>query len=147
MRLSTSTFVAFMLFKNALSEECSDNYAPKIYPQLLGLEQDDPVLIEAIRNEVLIPPPPASKKLNMKKKKMNWKELRGQFGQVDFVLSTGKKKAGIEVEKGGFFIEAGASDGEELSNTLYLEKKHKVREYTILQSMMNAKLSPPLTLP
>ena len=128
MCLSISTFVAFMLFKNTLSKECSDNHVPKIYPHLLGLKQDDPVLIEAIRNEVLIPPPAASKKLNLKKKKMKWKELRGQFGQVDFVLSTGKKKAGIEVEKGGFFIEAGASDGEELSNSLYLEKKHKVRE-------------------
>ena len=124
-----STVVALMLFKNAISEKCMDNDAPKIYHELLGLKQDDPVLIEAILNEVLLPPD--SKKLNLKKKNMSWKELSGQFGQVDFVLSTGKKKAGIEVEKGGFFIEAGASDGEELSNTLYLEKKHKVRNSSV----------------
>ena len=55
---------------------------------------------------------------------------RGQVGQVDAILQYYKNKVRsgrqrlmykLCFKRGGFFIEAGAWDGEQLSNTLYLE--------------------------
>ena len=35
---------------------CSENESSKIYPELLGLDQHSPVLIEALKTRILIPP-------------------------------------------------------------------------------------------
>ena len=101
-----------------------DDYESNIYPELLGLGQEDPVLIKAIKEKVLIPPPPKKAKLSNLKLSLTWEKLKGQFGQVDLLVQDGPKM-GIDMKQKGFFIEAGASDGEELSNTLYLEQKLK----------------------
>lgn len=100
---------------------CGDKQAT-IYPELVGLEQEDPVLIKALKERVLIPPPPKEYVLNLQNEQL-WNDLKGQFGQVDVIRQHGKD-FGIDIKKRGFFIEAGASDGENISNTLYLEKKY-----------------------
>ena len=58
------------------------------------------------------------------------KNLNGQFGQpkaVEAILKKkwSKKKWKSKIGK-GFFVEAGASEGERISNTLYFELRHKV---------------------
>ncbi|XP_023336634.1 protein Star [Eurytemora carolleeae] len=73
------------------------------------LEQENPRLIERISDVIL---PAADPKSILKISK----EIQlGQVGQIEHVVSYFKNK------KGGFFLEAGAFDGEYLSNTLYLE--------------------------
>ena len=96
---------------------------PTIYPELIGLDQEDPVLIKALKETVLIPPPPKEYLLNLQKKDLLWNDLKGQFGQVDFIRKAGMH-FGLDIKKKGFYVEAGASDGEIISNTLYLEKKY-----------------------
>ena len=91
---------------------CSEQDLVKIYWNLNGLHQDDPRLIEAIRNDILIPPDslPVSMSGPLSRKK-----LVGQFQQVEVVeemLELRKKRA----KKAGFFVEAGAGCGEHLSN-------------------------------
>jgi hypothetical protein len=98
-----------------------------IYWDLNGLDQDDPVLIQALKDQVLIPPD--NQPLNLTYT-ASMKNLNGQFSQpktVEKLLrklwtkKKWKKKVG-----NGFFIEAGASEGEHISNTLYFELSHKV---------------------
>ena len=100
-----------------------NNNESRIYPELLGLDQEDPALIKAIKERVLIRPPPKKAKLKLKSG-MSWEKLKGQFGQVELIVNEGERM-GIDPNKKGFFVEAGASDGEEYSNTLYLEQKLK----------------------
>ena len=76
-----------------------------------------------MKERVLIPPPPKEYILNLHSEGLLWNDLKGQFGQVDFIRRFGKH-FGIDIKKKGFFVEAGASDGENISNTLYLEKKY-----------------------
>ena len=78
---------------------------------ILGLNQNDPKLINKIKELI---DPPSEKDYNFVKKP----DLTGQFGQA------------LEIEKlfegrrNGFFIEAGAFNGEDISNTLLFEMKH-----------------------
>ena len=90
----------------------------RIYPELNGLDQHDPKLIELIKNEILISPPSSDKPYNFKKEPV----LKGQFGQPMSV----EKHLGLNPDKpqSGFFIEAGAADGEWFPNTLYFEMKY-----------------------
>jgi hypothetical protein len=104
---------------------CTDNDLVKIYWSLNGLKQDDPALIEVLKNEILIPPD--GKELNMLGP-MSSKRLRGQYEQPyhaeDYLKlkKPKKKKVLIKKEKKfGFFLEAGAACGEYLSNSLYFE--------------------------
>ena len=88
---------------------CSEQDLVKIYWNLNGLHQDDPQLIEAIRNDILIPPDPLPVSIVGSRKK-----LLGQFQQVEVVeemLELHKR-----AKKTGFFVEAGAGCGEYLSN-------------------------------
>jgi len=80
---------------------------------LVGLHQDDEKLIEAIKNKFL----------NFPKKGLPYNftkspEIKGQTGQAVALEKLFKGK------KNGFFIEAGAYDGEHFANTLLFEMKH-----------------------
>ena len=97
---------------------CSESDLVQIHWDLNGLHQDDPKLIQAIKQDILIPPDSLS--LSMLGGP-SMKRLLGQFDQVSLVeklLKLKKKKTS------GFFIEAGAGCGEFLSNTLYLEMNY-----------------------
>ena len=109
------TYCLSMLKCNLPDTSCSDSDLVKIYWNLNGLHQENPNLIEAIRNDVLVSPDllPLSLVHGPSKKK-----LMGQFNQVEMVEKLLHLKSS---QKGGFFIEAGAGCGEVISNTLYLE--------------------------
>jgi hypothetical protein len=109
---------------------CTDNDLVKIYWSLNGLKQDDPALIEVLKNEILIPPD--GKQLNMLGP-MSTKRLKGQYEQPYHAeemlkLNKPKKKKVWSKRNGGkrngFFLEAGAACGEFLSNSLYFEVIH-----------------------
>lgn len=81
------------------------------------LDQEDPILIEEVRKR-LIDPSPKNVPYRLETDFRNMKQPSGgQFGQVVHLAEL------FGEQKGGFFIEAGAFDGEFLSNTLYFEKK------------------------
>ena len=81
------------------------------------MKQDDPKLIEAIKKYVL--KPPTFQPLNVTGKPTNYP---GQFEQVLRVLSIfDLDNPRVNSNKPGFYIEAGASEGEYISNTLYFE--------------------------
>ena len=78
----------------------------KVYWALNGMKQDDPALIEFIKENVLVEPDNLPLKLDKFK---NIKEMGGQFGQpleVEKIL--GLKSSKKDKQK-GFFIEAGAA--------------------------------------
>lgn len=76
---------------------------------LKDVGDDDPKLIEYLQTRI-IPPPQSTSKL-----KLADKVHSGQIGQAEEVLKYFNNK------KNGIFVEAGAWNGEYLSNTLYLE--------------------------
>ena len=83
------------------------------YQSLVGLHQDDEKLIKAIK----------SKYLNFPEKDLPYNftkspDIKGQWGQAEALEKLFKGK------KNGFFIEAGAYDGEHFANTLMFEMKH-----------------------
>ena len=78
---------------------------------LNGLQQNDPRLIEIVRKRLIRPADPP-KPYNFS---VTNPDLDGQYDQV-----LGLRKL-LDHEKGGFFVEAGAFDGEEYSNSLYFE--------------------------
>ena len=76
---------------------------------LSDISDDDPKLLEYLRTRI-IPPPPSTSKLELAEPVHS-----GQIGQAEEVLKYFNNK------KNGIFVEAGAWNGEYLSNTLYLE--------------------------
>lgn len=112
-------FTIFILLHFCVGKNVTKNGLVKIYWDLNGLSQEDPELIKAIKEEVLIKP--SKEKINLKNGP-SAKRLKGQFDQVtkaEEILKINESK------KKGFFIEAGASCGEAISNTLYFELVHK----------------------
>ena len=78
---------------------------------LLGLQQDDPLLINQIKPLIH---PPSELDYNFTKEP----DLKGQFGQA---IEVSKLLGG---QTNGFFIEAGAFNGQDISNTLLLEMQY-----------------------
>ena len=104
--------------------DCLDPNVP-IHWDLVGPTQDDPKLIQAIKNKVLWAPP-KGKTLNLEKP-TSAKRIGGQYGQSTEVETLLKKHKLLKTKKSkrqGFFIEAGACNGESISNTLLFEIKH-----------------------
>ena len=64
---------------------------------------------------------------------VSMKHLNGQFSQPKTVETILKKRWSKKKWKkkigSGFFVEAGASEGEHISNTLYFELSHKVANF------------------
>ena len=96
---------------------CTEDNLVKIYHEVNGLKQDDPALIEFVKNHVLIPPD--DKPLNLIS--TSRKRLNGQFGQVQVAQDILGLKSPKKKQQQGFFIEAGAACGEEISNSLFFE--------------------------
>ncbi|XP_068227671.1 protein Star-like [Palaemon carinicauda] len=96
-----------------LSQETERNQSPDIHEyNYKGASMDDPKLVDYIRRELLHPP--SQLPYNLKDPQKNH---FSQFGQSMYA-----DKKFLHGMKGGFFIEAGALDGEFLSNTLYFER-------------------------
>ena len=104
-------------------ETCEIEEGVTIHWDLNGLDQNDPKLIEAIKTKVLIPPPTKQKlKLTLP---TSMKFVNGQYGQPLVIEKILKSKKLLKKQKQGFFVEAGASAGEQISNTIYFELKYK----------------------
>ena len=105
------------------NESCEEGYV-KIYSDLNGLEKNDPTLIQAMKNYILLKPNKGRQNLL----RADSKRLGGQYGQPHVVEDLSKQfkllKKIKKRKQQGFFIEAGASCGEHLSNSLYFEIKH-----------------------
>ncbi len=102
----------FQLVKVKCDKEagCSDSLLT-INESLNRLNQDDPVLIDVVRN-LLIPPSESTVEYNFT---IQPPKLNGQYNQVEDLQKL------FQDQSGGFFIEAGAFDGEIFSNSLYFE--------------------------
>ena len=107
---ATNELLKKVILQNGLSQ---------IHWNLNGLEQNDPILIQKIKNDILIPP---NRHQTLSLKDPPEDNEGGQYGQVsriEKILRLSKSNP-----KSGFFIEAGAADGEWFSNTLYFERHH-----------------------
>lgn len=85
---------------------------------LNGLSQDDPVLVDAIKNYYLMSPASNKMPYKIKPANLNQPKIFGQFQQallVDLFYNQSKTN--------GFFFEAGAYDGVIASNTLLFETR------------------------
>ena len=100
-------------FSFNLYKSCNCISSLDISTDLLGLSQDNNELIEIIQDKLILKP--SSEEYNLSDPKL-W--IKGQHGQPFEVEKIFKGK------KNGFYIEAGAFDGEAFSNTLLFELKH-----------------------
>ena len=73
---------------------------------------------------ILKKPPSSKKKINLAKPSEINKTIKGQFGQPWKIEQALKEHKLWWKKKQGFFVEAGVSNGEHLSNTLYFELKY-----------------------
>jgi len=96
-----------------------------------SIDDSDGSLIEFIKTHKLKQPPPKNTKLVLDGAGQN-----GQIGQVGHVVNYFKNKNKLS---NGFFIEAGAFDGEMISNTLLLETKYGWTGLLIEPNPMNYK--------
>ena len=85
----------------------------------LGLDQFDESLSKELREKILIYPSKPEVSYNFTKSTQSI-NLQGQY-QQPFIIDRQIFKNRVE---NGFFVEAGAYDGEAYSNTLYYELKH-----------------------
>ena len=89
-----------------------------IYTDLIGLDQDDPKLINAIFDKVLWRPPYPKQPLNIITSLGS--VINGQFGQPKYAENVLRENNLFKTQN-GFFIEAGAGGGELFSNSLHFE--------------------------
>ena len=85
----------------------------EIKDDLENVSDNHPTFIEYIQKKI-VPPASSTSSLNLDQQNIH----TGQIGQAVEVINYFKQK------KNGVFVEAGAWDGEYLSNTLYLEAKY-----------------------
>lgn len=128
---------------------------PQIFWELNWLSQRDPKLIQFIKKNILIPPPRVKQPLQLLQpfdERKPWKHqgTHGEALAVESVYGLNRKKKirsnettkmGDANKRNGFFIEAGAFDGEIKSNTLYFEIRYNwtgllVEPNPILASML-----------
>ncbi|XP_066967125.1 protein Star-like [Macrobrachium rosenbergii] len=83
------------------------------YEELVGNPMDSPKLVDYIRRKMLHPPSKVPYNLREPAKKHFSEYSQGQI--VDTLIVKGKRN--------GFFLEAGAVDGETFSNSLYFERE------------------------
>ena len=104
---SIKTFTLFSLINIIRSEYCDKATCVEkgvpIHWDLLGLDQDDPFLIQSIKNKVLLAPPKNGRKLKLKQP-IGRKLYYGQHGQ-SFKVDEFLRINGHSI-KNGFFIEA-----------------------------------------
>ena len=94
-----------------------------IHWDLMGMDQNNEALIEAIKDKVLWHPFDPNKDINFLYEDTE-DMIRGQFGQPFHVEELLKNHSIWESIKQGFYIEAGAAGGELYSNSLYFEIKY-----------------------
>ena len=121
MQVSFKTYLKIVIFgiifivKSSAEEnicdspnvKCSENDYVKIYKNLDGMRQDNPELIQILKDQILIPPSDNDLPVNLK---LNRFQHFGQYHQVDFIMdlfNLGQKR---KKSKKGFFIEAGACE-------------------------------------
>ena len=125
--LAQITFLALAYFSFKQSQVTNEllkkvilqNGLSQIHWNLNGLNQDDPILIQKIKNDILIPPNPHQTLTLKDPPETNESGQYGQVSRIEKILGLSKNNP-----KSGFFIEAGAADGEWFSNTLYFERHH-----------------------
>ena len=83
------------------------------------LEQDDPKLVEAVRDIYLVSPSKAPYSWKVEDAGLSDRLLAGQYGQPMLIRNMLRDRL-----EGGFFIEAGAYDGLALSNSLLFELRY-----------------------
>ena len=89
-------------------------------PDLNCLEQDDAALISTLQADYLHPPPPSTEEYNHPMIPSSIPLHKSQYGQdrfLDEFIFKGQLK-------NGFFLEAGADDFVDGSNTLWFEMEH-----------------------
>ena len=105
--MQIKTFSLFFLINLIKSEYCDKASCVEkgvpIHWDLIGLDQDDPFLIQSIKNKVLLPPPKNGRKLKLKQP-IGRKLYYGQHGQ-SFKVDDFLRINGHSI-KNGFFIEA-----------------------------------------
>ena len=94
-----------------------------IREDLERISDDNPGFIKYVQNR-LVPPAPQNSSLRLHKSIQT-----GQIGQAEEVIKYFKGKSH------GIFVEAGAFNGEYLSNTLYLEVNYNVRRAKVLNNV------------
>ena len=94
-----------------------------IREDLERISDDNPGFIKYVQNR-LVPPAPQNSSLRLHKSIQT-----GQIGQAEEVIKYFKGKSH------GIFVEAGAFNGEYLSNTLYLEVNYNVRRDKVLNNV------------
>ncbi|KAL5011585.1 hypothetical protein ScPMuIL_010136 [Solemya velum] len=85
---------------------------PRVPPEIEQMRADDPKLLELIRNIWIDPPSTEDYHL------YNPSAFQSQFREDVTVRSM------LEEQRDGFFVEAGAADGETISTTLSFERAH-----------------------
>jgi hypothetical protein len=102
------------LVNNVMETSMSRHVPLPREPEDFKMTQEDPELIELIRQKYLDLAPPPFTAYNLSKVH-SVQTMAGQFGQAEKVATL------FEGKTQGFFIESGAADGEKFSNTLLFE--------------------------
>ena len=112
--------LVLMSFVNLVASNC-------IEPSINILEQDDPTLVQYVRDKLLERPPMFPNSIEEMDLTIEYTStydntsLQGQYGQAPFLEKLFKPLMDVENTTKRFFIEAGSYDGIFGSNTLRLE--------------------------